>query len=807
MLAAASFGAIAETLTPDEALERAMGATQTSPALKSLVGKVERPKLLRTVASPEGVPAAYLFGREAGYVVVAADDVALPLLGYSDEPLSAEAEMPVQMRWWLDQYGRQIDYARARHSSKPALVMPQSRADRAPIAPLLSTQWNQDAPYNDLCPEINGKRAVTGCVATAMAQVMKYHNYPAKGTSSISYKLNGQTLSMDFSKTTFDWANMLDDYTGSYTTAQSTAVATLMKACGYATQMQYTATESGTATIYAAQALRTYFGYDAALELKDRDYYPLDQWEEMCYQNLRDCGPVLYGGTDYARTAGHEFICDGYSANGYFHFNWGWGGAYDGYFLLTALNPAGVGIGGGLGDGFNFMQDAIFGVQPPTGATVKYDNRLTVYGTLAGSISKNVITLSAGTNGAFINNTDRTFGAQVGVKIVNAAGQASYVSGASANSIQPFYGLTDYSVTLPSMPDGTYKVYPVCRPTGNGASTAWLDMYQKVGAPDYLVLSVSGSTYTVATADFENPKASNVKAQTALYAGRAYEITADLTNVAPFEMYMPVASGFATLSNNQLNLLSAGDVMLVDLNAGATKNYTFTGTVGKSNTPAGQYYFIIYNPDTNDVLFYTTVSVAANPGNPSLNCSSFTLAGGTSNANAASLTFNATVKVSSGYLDKSLILAFFESTGDTSIDATTMPVKYLSAGQSATFSTTYNFTMGQVGKSYLVGLFDPYNTSNMLSYLTFTVGTSGVDNVASETSISINVRSTSVDIEAPAGIASIEAFRVDGGRVAVPSVSGVSSVALPTDIFTPGVYAVRVTDASGHCTTQKIVVR
>lgn len=808
LLAAAAFGATAETLTPEEALSRAIGAGNNNPALKSAIGRVEKPKLLRTVDSPAGTPAAYLFSRDAGYLVVAADDVALPVLGYSDAPLSEETPLPPQMQWWLGEYGRQIDYARANASDKPALVMPQSRADRASIAPMLSTRWNQDAPYNDLCPEIGGKKAVTGCVATAMAQVMKYHNYPQKGFSSISYNLNGQTLTMNFAQTTFDWGNMLDSYAGGgYSESQSTAVATLMKACGYSTKMQYTASESGTSAMLAAYALRNYFGYNAALELKDRDFYPLDQWETMFYENLRDCGPILCGGADYALTAGHEFVCDGYSADGYFHFNWGWGGAYDGYFLLTALNPAGVGIGGGLGDGFNFAQDAIFGIMPPTGAPVKYDNRVVLYGVLGGTVSGKTLTLSAGDRGAFINNTDRTFGVQLGVKFVSASGQETFAQGPNANDIQPGYGATEYSVTLPSLATGTYKVYPVCRPLGNGASTTWLDVPQKMGNPGYLMLTVSGGSASVAELEFELPRAANIKAGSKFFVNCPYEFSADLTNVAPFEMFMPVASGIATLSNNSLQLISIGDVMRLDLNVNETRNYTFTGNFGTASTQPGEYYAVIFDPERNAVISYFPINAEANPGKAVINCTSFTIDGGNQSVNAASIKFDANVTVTSGYLSKPLLIAFFEAQGGSSIDITQFPVKYLSAGQSASLTTTYTFNAGQPGKTYTAAVFDQDDTNNMLARLNFTVGMSGVDNVNPDGGIEILTGADELTVNCAAGIAAVEAYRLDGVRAAIPSASGVTSLSIPYEMMTAGVYALRVTDLAGRSITRKIVVQ
>ncbi|MDE7142593.1 MAG: hypothetical protein K2O33_06855, partial [Muribaculaceae bacterium] len=376
-----------------------------------------------------------------------------------------------------------------------------------------------------------------------------------------------------------------------------------------------------------------------------------------------------------------------------------------------------------------FAQDAIFGIMPPDGSVVAYDNRVVLSGVLGGTVSGSTLTRDAGDNGAFINNTDRTFGVQLGARLVDSAGKATYCQGPNANGIQPGYGATEYSVALPSLTSGTYKVYPVCRPLGNASSSEWKDIPQLMGNPGYLILTANGGSYAVADADFELPRATNVKAQSGLYANTPYSVTADLTNVAEFEMFMPVASGIATLSNNQLNLISSGDVLRLDLNAGATANYTFTGNFGTASTQPGDYYFVIYDPSRGEVLYYAPVTAQANPGKAEITCRSFTIDGGTQGVNAAAIKFNAEVSVTAGYLAKPLVIALFDDQSATSIDVTQFPVSYLSAGENASLSTTYAFNIGEIGKSYMAGLYDPDDTSNVLAYLRFTVGTSGVDNV------------------------------------------------------------------------------
>ena len=355
--ATAAFAANAEVLTPEQALARVrVDGPARIHGLQSSGDAALRPVYTQSAGS---LPAAYVFDTRSGYMVVSADDVAAPLLGYADEGSFDAANIPDNLRYWLESYASEIAWARD-NGVEPARSR-ASRADRAPIAPLVKTQWNQGSPYNNYCPIYNGSRSVTGCVATAMAQVMKYYNYPAKGTGSHSYTTKTLKISqsMDFSSTSFRWTSMADSYGSFSSTSQKNAVATLMHACGVSVDMDYTPNESGAPSMNVASALANYFGYDKGVRYLMRDYYGMAEWEELVYNQLVEFGPVQYSGSN--TSAGHSFVCDGYSADGYFHFNWGWGGMSDGYFLLTALDPTSQGIGGSTA-GYNSGQDIIANV-------------------------------------------------------------------------------------------------------------------------------------------------------------------------------------------------------------------------------------------------------------------------------------------------------------------------------------------------------------------------------------------------------------------------------------------------------------
>ena len=216
------------------------------------------------------------------------------------------------------------------------------------ISPILGeTVWGQGEPFNNKCPEINGERAVTGCVATALSQIMYIHKYPTKGTGSHSYttETEGLTVSANFGNTTYDWANMIPNYKGSYTTTQANAVATLMHHVGVAADMDYTVDGSGAVSSIALAALTKYFGYDKAINVLPKDFMTEDGLLQAIATDLQTGRPVYVSGST-VNQEGHAFVCDGMQSDGYLHINWGWNGMANGYFTLSALAPEVQGTGG-----------------------------------------------------------------------------------------------------------------------------------------------------------------------------------------------------------------------------------------------------------------------------------------------------------------------------------------------------------------------------------------------------------------------------------------------------------------------------
>ena len=318
--------------------------------------------------------AVYVFnGKDGGFVLVSAEDDTRAVLGYSDEGTFDATNIPENMQFWLQMYADEIAYAQA---NKPALKPGQVAIKRpqrvaasyTQVAPILDgVEWDQGTPFNNLCPVVNGQRSVTGCVATAISQIMYKHKHPIKGRGTKSYTMeNGQTISATFN-VNYDWNNMLGKYSEGYTNAQADAVATLMYHVGVAAEMGYGPEASGTNSFIAMEGLFTYLGYDKGIVTNPKNYMKEADILTNIHNDLQAGLPVYMDGATKNRE-GHAFVCDGMAENGYLHINWGWGGYSNGYFSISALDPENQGIGGSSGDlAFTEEVKAYTGIRPDQG--------------------------------------------------------------------------------------------------------------------------------------------------------------------------------------------------------------------------------------------------------------------------------------------------------------------------------------------------------------------------------------------------------------------------------------------------------
>ena len=314
--------------------------------------------------APEKRFYVYSRGERGPFVVVAGDDRLPQVLGYGDKGDFSMPSLPPAVRYWMDAMSRQIAFLQ----SHDGVVAYQPSKQVAAVAPLLTTRWGQDAPYNDQCPTYavsgdNRARAVTGCVATGVAQVMNYYRWPDVGTGSHSYvcNVNGSTrteLSADYSQSYYQWDLMLDAYNADSSVESCEAVAKLMSDVGISMDMGY-GSSSGASEVAALQALKRYFKYNKKSYLLNRDCYGAEEWDRILIDEISARRPIIYCGYNISPNdvSGHCFVLDGVDSDGYYHVNWGWDGVFDGYFLVSVLSPS-------SGTDFKYGQDGIFGLVP-----------------------------------------------------------------------------------------------------------------------------------------------------------------------------------------------------------------------------------------------------------------------------------------------------------------------------------------------------------------------------------------------------------------------------------------------------------
>ncbi|MCR5820665.1 MAG: C10 family peptidase [Bacteroidaceae bacterium] len=376
----------AAPITRQQAKERAAEFLKDVPGSRQLAPVTRRAKLsprLRAAAAVEN-ELYYVFNRgvNQGYVIVSGDDLTLPVLGYTDEGEFDYEAIPDNMRSWLSHYEQELTQMREHPETMPA--NPRYAPVHDAIAPMITSQWNQGSPYNDECPlYFNQGRSVTGCVATAMAQVLYYwRKISVTETQAAIPAYDGYTAYQNShlhvegipAHSPIDWDNMLDVYTSSATGIQRTAVAQLMHYCGVSVEMDYTNNSSGAQSYRVADAMRNYFGYDEKTRYVSGSDYSADAWDALLYNELAEGRPFYLSGSN--DEAGHAFVCHGYDGNHCYRINWGWGGASDGWFLLTTLNPSSQGIGGSSG-GYSNYPEAVIGSQPPANGTraMAFENR------------------------------------------------------------------------------------------------------------------------------------------------------------------------------------------------------------------------------------------------------------------------------------------------------------------------------------------------------------------------------------------------------------------------------------------------
>ena len=390
----------------------------------------------------------------SGFAVLAKDDCHEVVLGYSDSDYE-NASGNREMQWWLECMTKALANGAVQKEKKPDGV-----ADV--VEPFITTHWNQNAPYNNLCPSYtsNGsvKRYPTGCVATAMAQAMNYYKYPANGTSTCLYRFNPgdgtqQTVNVVLDDIKFDWDSMLDTYKTGYDDAQAKAVAELMQACGASVEMTYTPTGSGAFTSDACKAMRLRFGYDRGIPVHYRPIESAAEFNDGVFFALSRKYPVVFGGV--STTGGHAFVLDGYNADGLVHVNWGWGeNGGDGYFDIAGMN------------GYDVQQQ--YFALTKDGSWPNYASRISYPdGTVdISKVDDTHIKVSA-SGGRFINGDAESYSGNLYVVARNVStGEDCLIATQSCNeTVMSYYYFQLSSISKPfvtivgKVADGTYRLF------------------------------------------------------------------------------------------------------------------------------------------------------------------------------------------------------------------------------------------------------------------------------------------------------------------------------------------------------------
>jgi len=540
----------------------------------------------------------YVFnaGSDRGFVIVSGDDRTEEILGYSDSGSFDISKAPDNMKAWLQGYA---DYIK--HMDENNVVVDRnsrSAAARAPqkakhaIKPLVTSKWNQGDPYNLMCPVYynddgsKGSLSATGCVATAIAQVMYYYRWPEATTSTIPQHTftsgGGKQITMPRVQrnTVIDWDNMTDTYSQNSTEEQKNAVAKLMMLVGQGVKMGY-GPSSGAGFTEGVKALRNYFGYDDGTHVEFRGDYGISEWIDLIYDEIANNHPVAFAGT--ASGGAHAFVIDGFDGDGLFHLNWGWGGGSDGYFRIEILNP---GDNSGMGassssDGYSMGQEAIILRLPDD---VKADNTamMTINDTRFDSdmIFSNYINWTGSTN-----SFDYGVGYIADDGELVPIGQTRRADNLGANY---YVGAT---FTLDGLGEGTWRVVPISK---HVSSNVWKTSFNIKNK--YIIAKVAANgRYTLEM--YEKPvdlKIESVTFTGNLVKGNEQKLDVLFRNNTD-EFYGEIFL-FASKTNNKGNQASRSALSL-------KKGHTTTTTFFFKPAEAGTYnIWLTYDGNGNNVV-------------------------------------------------------------------------------------------------------------------------------------------------------------------------------------------------------------
>ncbi len=693
-----ALGASAELLGPAAALSRALDQVPASaPVRRAMRGAVTAAQPLVTVAEHSAQAELYVFAQSDALMLVSAESETPALLGYTDSYVEG-AQLPDAMKMMISAYAAEIAATRAGQvvMGAPAAT---SRADFDPISPICQTQWNQNAPYNDLAPMIGNTRTYTGCVATAMAQVLKVMQYPAKcsgGTFSYNWATGGTKLSLNFDNVELEWDKMLNTYKSNSPADSRNAVAVLMQACGIATQMDYGTDGSGAVSFNMGTGLIRNFAIDPTLSYLERAWYSIADWNAMVYEELRAGRPVYYSGHTINKE-GHAFVVDGYRSDGYFHLNWGWGGLSDGYFLLSALDPEAQGIGGST-SGFDVGQAAFFNLKPKT--DIQQSSVPLLFFTQSGfKITNTAVSFGGDLFLSFSAYNGRNFAvSSVSAAVCftsKATGAKTWVRSAGVSgSLSGYTGFTFSGLKAPtSLAAGEYIVTPGVY---SGVTNQYYPVYGPLTQGQAQPATVSGSTITFGATEVPKLWASKLEMPEKINTNKAFTVKIDIANSSsvPFTGTMAVC---LYLPDNSVKRATV-TTFVANVDGNSTQQVELPAVMTNMSLASGEYEAYLINAETNKRLSDPVAVTLMRPEDlGTLTASNLTLVSAEKN----DLTASITVAASGDWAGT--VWMQIHNRGDYNSYLARVPVDIsLKSGKSTTVTFTTDFTQGIPGMMYTI---------------------------------------------------------------------------------------------------------
>lgn len=644
----------------------------------------------------------YVFnrGQGEGFVIVAGDDEAQAILGYSHQGTLDYDQAPAQLKAWLDGYAQEIRWLREQTGTDFSGRQAGEQETFTPVQPLLGDiAWDQLEPYNGMTPcYVGTTHSATGCVATAMAQIMYYHRWPERGTGSHYYTPVGwnKEIGADFSQSVYDWEAMLPRYDADAPQEAKDAVALLMRDCGFAVNMVYGA-QSGSFIEEWPVPLTTYFGYDPGIGLLKRQYYTQEEWDGIIRAEI-DAGRPVFSTGFTENSGGHAYVFDGYDADGLVHVNWGWSGMANGYFRTSALTPATQGTGGSAG-GFNYRQGIIVGIQPPTGDSEPYlqivsSERLKA--TPATGAQAEPVTLRL--TGKVTNYGWQAVTADFGIGVYDAEGTLLSVAEADKLAVSLevedyVIGLTAEDVSFATLPDGSYTLYPVAK---NTDGTQWVRVrdynYKKKNRLD---LTVQGGQLSFLAPETYRLTADSLRS-TELYRNTSARITAKVGNEGGMEynggiravLLDPADGRMVEESAEYIQNILPGDTEAVEL-------------IPAFSSPAGQYRLALLDDDSQQLCEPLAVELQEMPAEEGVLRMDEALSFPDNEAvHPDSMALTARLTCEAGVFAGDLIIYIYDESGTMVMGSFDPQFVFAKAGESLEVHFTASFENGVPGTTY-----------------------------------------------------------------------------------------------------------